>query len=234
MYRFPYILRGYRDNYSFRDCMISLLQWHNETINIWTSIASLCMGIHLHMNMGCHTIFFIGQLIHHPISICYHLFMPVAPWLRNVDRTAIVIMNLCASWSILYAMTFNYIYVIIVTIFITSVSMGLLVRSWNIKKSDRKTLLYPIVSSALGYYIPVIIYSLLYSTHWITTMATPCMLLSHGLGAIIYVNHWPQRWWPGAFDYGWHSHNLMHILVFGCYNFGYIYLITLVSARTDP
>lgn len=234
---FPYILRGYRDDYTLISCMISIFQWHNETLNIWTTIGSLCLGSYLYVYFTQKgyslTVFFLGQLIHNPISILYHIFMPVLPCLRNVDRAAIVAMNVCATWSILYNIALatqwqcHCLHVNIVTMLITLCSSWLLVKSWNIQKTDRVTLLYPIMTSAVGYYISVIIYALLYSKHWITTVAAPAMLVSHSLGALVYINHWPQKWSPGTFDYGFHSHVLMHILIFGCYNFGYIYLVTL-------
>ena len=228
--RFPHIHNGYRDNYTYISCLWSLFQWHNETLNIWTMICSLCLGAHLYIyylnfseNRLALTAFFLGQLIHNPVSICYHLFMPVSHvLLRKLDRAAIVFMNICATWAVLYAM-FNE-YANVITVILSVISIRLLAKTWNIRTSDRITLLDPILTSALGYYIPVTVYSFMYSKHWVIKAAAPLMYLSHGLGATVYVKHWPQKWWPGSFDYGFHSHVLMHILVFACYNFGYVYL----------
>ena len=228
--RFPHIHNGYRDNYTYMYCLLSLFQWHNESLNIWTMLCSLCLGTHLYIyyisssvNRLPLTVFFLGQFLHNPVSICYHLFMPVCyDLLRKLDRLAIVFMNLCATWAILYSTI--YVYANTVTLLLAFISFGLLAKSWNVCHKDRVTLLYPILTSAFGYYIPVTVYSLMYSKNWVIKAAAPFMYLSHGLGAAVYVKHWPQKWWPGRFDYGFHSHVLMHILVFACYNFGYIYL----------
>ena len=36
------------------------------------------------------------------------------------------------------------------------------------------------------------------------------------LGGIVNVSRFPERWFPGKFDYLGNSHNIMHILVIGC------------------
>lgn len=232
--RFPYIKNGYRDNFSYLACFLSLFKLHNESLNIWSTIASLGVGSLLYsMYFWSHaerrlslSVFFIGQLVHNPISIGYHLFMPAChDFLRKLDMTAIVFMNLCATWAIINSMSSAH--ASFATLLVSFLSCKLLAKSWNVSRVDRVKLLYPILASALGYYVPVTIYSLLFSKHWITSVAAPIMYLSHGLGALAYVKHWPQKHWPGRFDYGLHSHVLMHILVFACYNFGYVYLATL-------
>jgi hypothetical protein len=34
----PYLLSGYRANFGMIDCIWSMFQWHNDTINVWSHL----------------------------------------------------------------------------------------------------------------------------------------------------------------------------------------------------
>lgn len=50
------------------------------------------------------------------------------------------------------------------------------------------------------------------------------VLLCHGIGGLVYVKHWPQcvvpDRWRHFVSHWCHSHILMHIMLFLCYNTG--------------
>ncbi|KAH6942643.1 hypothetical protein HPB50_008807 [Hyalomma asiaticum] len=43
----PHILTGYRRCRNRYDCLLSLLQWHNETVNIWSNLLALALTLAL-------------------------------------------------------------------------------------------------------------------------------------------------------------------------------------------
>ncbi len=85
------------------------------------------------------------------------------------------------------------------------------------------------------------------------------LLASHSFGAMCYVFHWPQRWYPRRFDlcvsarqflrylkcssmssdlsdalaHQGHSHNLMHVFCFACFVCGFPYLHLLHSKQGE-
>ncbi len=38
------------------------------------------------------------------------------------------------------------------------------------------------------------------------------------VGVVFYVTHIPERWWPGRFDFGVHSHVIWHLWTGACAN----------------
>ena len=117
---FPYIYSGYRTCQTYRDCFASIWKWHNQTLNIWTMIFSFFLGTFLYTakvnghNFLPMTVYYLGQAVHNPLSVCYHTFMPVnLIFWRTIDINAIVFMNLCASWAVIYSVAYNMTYDII-------------------------------------------------------------------------------------------------------------------------
>ena len=57
-----------------------------------------------------------------------------------------------------------------------------------------------------------------------------CSLAFYGLGFAFYASHWPERRWPGAFDYALHSHQLWHVCVVAAV--GVWYYLCLATTTT--
>jgi len=57
-----------------------------------------------------------------------------------------------------------------------------------------------------------------------------CSLAFYGLGFGFYASHWPERRWPGAFDYALHSHQLWHVCVVAAV--GVWYYLCLATTTT--
>jgi len=53
----------------------------------------------------------------------------------------------------------------------------------------------------------------------------------HGLGAACYMTHWPQKRFPRTFDLCGFSHNIMHVMCFMIFVWGYPYLALLHSKK---
>ena len=43
----PFILSGYRSQMSFKECLVSMFYWHNQTMNIWTSFFLIVFNLWL-------------------------------------------------------------------------------------------------------------------------------------------------------------------------------------------
>jgi adiponectin receptor len=41
----PYVLSGYRPQSSYMGCLYSMFRWHNQTVNIWTSVFLMIYNI---------------------------------------------------------------------------------------------------------------------------------------------------------------------------------------------
>lgn len=90
---------------------------HNESLNAWTMVISLVAGMLLcFQNLQSSKPLFmdslpfyamlIGQALHTPVSVGYHLFMPISPetanYWRRMDLSLVFVMNLCAAYSLAY------------------------------------------------------------------------------------------------------------------------------------
>lgn len=78
--------------------------------------------------------------------------------------------------------------------------------------------------TAVGYYGPVIVraaYERCIFSH--AFIGAIVMIVGHGLAAVVYMTHLPQRIAPrGCLDSVCTSQSLLHLLVAGVYNYGYI------------
>jgi len=41
----PYVFSGYRSRMSYVQCLYSMFQWHNQTLNIWTSVFNVAINV---------------------------------------------------------------------------------------------------------------------------------------------------------------------------------------------
>ena len=100
----PYVKSNYRPVSTYKECIQSLFQWHNETSNVWTMIlinfASLltCVYIILVLKPPVYWPFILlytSSLVHLPFTVGYHLFIPVSQ-------------DVCIFW---YKLDFSFIFV---------------------------------------------------------------------------------------------------------------------------
>lgn len=91
--RFPYIRYGYRKasgSTTAWQLWRSAFRLHNELLNAWTMVASLVAGFMLciycvqasgarQTNLLPFFFLLLGQLLHTPASVCYHILMPLSP-----------------------------------------------------------------------------------------------------------------------------------------------------------
>nr|KAJ3406637.1 Adiponectin receptor protein 2 [Polyrhizophydium stewartii] len=59
------------------------------------------------------------------------------------------------------------------------------------------------------------------------------MLALYVVGAMVYVFRIPERFWPGAFDYAFHSHMNWHLFVVVAMVMNFQGLLALMQWRLD-
>lgn len=258
--RFPYLLRGYRAGGTVRSCMMSAFARHNETLNVWTMVLSLLAGIVLcawslatavatvpggiasWADVTPYAALLLGQALHTPASVCYHLCMPMSrpirDRLRRADLTMAMMLNACATWAFWY-FTWGWRAAAASTVAVTAIAGAeLATRARDGRPDSRARIVTLIGLSAFGYYVPIAYNGIRCMASGafaeLPSMAATLVVACHGAAAACYVCHWPQRHAPGAFDLGVHSHVLVHVLLFACYNAGYPYVLHLHRTCTPP
>lgn len=250
--RFPHLNYGYRKGGNYLSCLGSLFALHNETFNAWTVILSVIAGNVLFLDtvsrLRCSwldfspfLIAYLGQALHGPLSAAYHTFMCISPrvantW-RKLDLSFILVLNTCATYALSY-FTFGFWASLAWTALVSLAAVqGIrnVLRLQPKQPLDRKKIVGMIGLTCMGYYIPVTFRGLasfaMTGTVWPELGIALVVLGCHLLGALVYATHWPQRHFPGMFDLGGFSHNLMHIFVFTAYNCAYPYLSHMYSQR---
>lgn len=247
---FPYITRGYRLGGSARECWASLfcITRNNEALNAWTTLASLAAGTAMMLwcvaGVGAASAdavpfvaMWLGQAVHHPLSAAYHVLLPMSPeayhaW-RQRDMAGIFALNACATLGLAW---FTFGRLAALGCAAAGACVGCLgaravLRMRPGEPLDRARVVALVLASCLGYYAPVLYRGVRATVERRVDGAelwgAVGMVGSHGLGAALFVLNVPERLVPGVFDCVGNSHNLMHVLVFGAYVYGYAYLWAL-------
>ncbi|KAH6925560.1 hypothetical protein HPB50_007131 [Hyalomma asiaticum] len=223
----PFIHRGYRVLYTPRQCLRSVFQWNNETLNIWTHLVGI--------------VFFGAVLVW---DVRYRL-----PAVRaGLADSVIVVAVVCAylttlTLSVLYH-TFNcqskeayykllrYDLAGVGLSLCSTFASGVIMAFWQhaffmyLYVSLETVLLVVIVATqdcdntwvlcSLG------VFGLVPTFHWLY-LAPPYMWLIMPRVALIFVyaavsylilaGRFPERLWPGRCDYLGASHQIWHVLV---------------------
>lgn len=242
--RFPYITTGYRLGGTYTDAVLGLFRWHNEFINAWTMVISLlvgtCLMLHTILTGPPHIVgptlsMWIGQALHHPFSIAYHLCMPLSEDVfhryRSLDVCFILIMNVFATLGLAWAAWGKTVGIICATVcgLIAGAGMLYVLLNQEHKRVSRVTIITLIGITALGYYGPVVARAIVAvrNNHFMSHafIGAIILLVGHGLAGIAYGTHFPQRLAPhGQLDSVCTSQILAHLLVTSVYNYGYMYI----------
>ncbi|XP_075555321.1 progestin and adipoQ receptor family member 3-like [Dermacentor variabilis] len=223
----PFIRRGYRVLYTPRQCLRSVFQWNNETLNIWTHLGG---------------IFLFGAVLVRDVR--YRL-----PSVRaNLVDSAVVVAIVCAyittlSLSVLYH-TFNcqskeaYHKLLRYDLAGVGLSLGSTFSSGVILAFQEHAFfmyLYVSLETLLLVFImatqdsdnskvlcSLVVFGLVPTFHWLY-LAPPYMPLILPRVALIFVyaaisyvvleGRFPERMWPGRCDYVGASHQIWHLLV---------------------
>ncbi|XP_050537260.1 progestin and adipoQ receptor family member 4 [Daktulosphaira vitifoliae] len=226
----PYIDQGYRPPMRPLQCFSSILTIHNETLNIYTHIIALILSISLIYTSPlrevkdlqfiklCHV---IATIIPWIGSIVYHTFMNVYGNKRYYN--ILLKADLICIWLAQYM---GGIPVVSVTIYYlpsyTKVIIGVFywaICIWGLYKVFKVNNF--IKASRFYFFLPITIRMtsvILRSTsHGGGSQSALGYVvladLSSVIGGIINASRWPEKYFPGNFDFVFNSHNIMHLLV---------------------
>jgi len=241
----PYIHTGYRGPQSWGQCLASVLQFHNETMNIWTHL----LGAFIFLAFLCWdwehasgwasfwdlSVIIICVILYQAcmvLSALYHTFnahsQEAAEFCLMLDLGGI-----CASITASYISGIYYafwchpflqnFYMITVACFITT---GLVFRN-TFNKEDY--LLYRLV-----FFIGFVVYGCVPTLHWVilnggfdsdeVRLFLPRIVIMYllcGLAFLFYVAKFPEVVLPGRFDILGSSHQWWHLFIFICLAYWY-------------
>ncbi|KAI9884640.1 MAG: hypothetical protein M1823_003560 [Watsoniomyces obsoletus] len=243
----PHIVRGYRFTESKLDCLRSVLQFSNESVNIWSHAFGLLIVLGLafyiyptSVNFRLSTptdvlvaaLFFIAACKCLVCSTVWHTMNGIAEQtlmerFACVDYTGISFLIAASIMTTQY--TAFYCEPVSRTVYLVTTAMlgiaGVII-PWHptFNRSDMSWARVGFyVALAVSGFIPVLQLNLTRGTEWCYYFYSPVgkSLLVYLLGACVYASKIPERWWPGVFDYVGGSHNLWHLAVLGGIVFHY-------------
>ncbi|KAL1486539.1 hypothetical protein MTO96_009041 [Rhipicephalus appendiculatus] len=202
-----HILTGYRRCRSHYECLLSLLQWHNETVNIWSNLLALAfllallvedyaggrfarlgVGLGQRALVTAMTLSYAAMLL---LSSVYHMLNCTSQargWYR---------LDFAGVWLSVVAY--------VVGIHGAPVSRLLAVRAMG--------------WFALYSLLPLAHYALFYGDPALVARTLPghlTVLVLLALSLFVFVTKFPERRWPGKVDYLGSSHQIWHVGVGIC------------------
>jgi adiponectin receptor len=235
----PYIHTGYRQNYTFGQCLRSLFSIHNETGNVWSHLLAafvFAWAMHYTLSFSLQqdtpvyqmliwSCFFLTAIVCFSGSAIYHLFFPqsisAVYWLGILDFTGIAALVLGSYYPPVYYGF--YCFPFWQRIYILSISLlgtVTIVAPWfTFFHSQRylvvRVCLYAMVAVA-GIVPAVHSHFLLQSLNFDGSEVYNRLYIMYGLytlGVFFYISKFPESRYPGKFDIWLNSHQWWHLLV---------------------
>ncbi|KAL5018507.1 hypothetical protein ScPMuIL_004229 [Solemya velum] len=237
----PYVVQGYRAFLPFSLCLKSLFVWTNETLNIWTHLGGFFLFMFLMLfdnfivlpkyaaTYSDYIIISLGLLCFQFCMLCstgFHMFACHSEraskrWLA-VDLAGISIGVIgCYLPAVHYAFYCLSIWRDLYLIIICLLSVATLVAQLHPRYSTST-----FVHHRVLIYSSLVAYGIIPTAHWVylnggwsselVRMFVPKVTVMYMLGLLalgFYSSKFPERFFPGTFDYIGSSHQLWHIVV---------------------
>ncbi|KAK7506545.1 hypothetical protein BaRGS_00002020 [Batillaria attramentaria] len=237
----PWVVDGYRAFLPFGLCMKSLLMWNNETINIWSHLLGwvLFLVLTLYDNLiaipnlkgglADHIVITLGLLCYQFCMLCstgFHIFCCHSErasrrWLQ-VDMTGVSIGIIgCYLPAVHYAFYCLSIWRDVYFMVITVLTVCTL---WFQLHPQFFTSRWYYTRMAV--YVGLVAYGIMPTIHWVylnggfssklVQIFFPKITAMYMIGALafsFYISKFPERMFPGLFDYLGSSHQCWHILI---------------------
>ena len=230
-----HIHTGFRTEYSVAECARSLFALHNETGNVWSHLLGFLLfcvlGVHLYgwvldgslTHGGIFFLFMCGNLMCFGASTCYHLLHCSSHALYETtmffDYVGISVL-ITASFipPIYFAFGCHPTLQVVYTSMISILGGAAIVLPFLQQFNDAR-----FYGLRMMMYVLVVASGVIPTVHCLVIMpfsgATPMfrgiglIFLFYGVGVIFYVTQFPEKWYPGRFDYWGHSHQIWHVFV---------------------
>eukprot|EP00818_Percolomonas_sp_WS_P001632 CAMPEP_0117438554 /NCGR_PEP_ID=MMETSP0759-20121206/2112_1 /TAXON_ID=63605 /ORGANISM="Percolomonas cosmopolitus, Strain WS" /LENGTH=287 /DNA_ID=CAMNT_0005230247 /DNA_START=344 /DNA_END=1203 /DNA_ORIENTATION=+ len=236
--KLPYIVSGYRVHYTrFWDCLMSMFQWHNETVNVWTAFLPLLFFIWQTAQVYLHyyglefkeklilTIYCLSACSSFLTSSVFHLFNcmgeSVALFTLRLDMLGIAFL---IGGSYLPALYYAfYCDASVCRIYTSIISVLTLCASimFAIPKFANGFRWFRIMTfagiAAFGVVVVTHVLSIRGDEPGIVRQINLIFLMygMYGAGVVFYATLVPEAYAPvGSMDLIVHSHNIWHLFVF--------------------
>lgn len=226
----PHIHSGYRMNHkSPADVLKSIFSLHNETLNIWSHLVPAIVMCSWLVNsydtvgamLKCYTIACVFLFI---ASSVYHLFkcqnQHTYDLCLKLDFSGIVAVIASSFLAGIYYgfHCFPKIrnFFLVVTGAINAFLMYVAVGDKDNYHITTRRIFY--VAGVAWSIVPMAAFFMIYDLYTDTEafqMAKSCLTLLGGYGSAfaVYSSKFPEKWWPGKFDFIGHSHQTWHVLI---------------------
>ncbi|KAJ2401484.1 hypothetical protein GGI23_001368 [Coemansia sp. RSA 2559] len=250
-----YILSGYRQpTNSFRKCFASWFYVHNETGNIMTHMAGalgfvvLCLTATQGLLAEFATIDWrdvttlymslVGAVGCMGISALYHTVTCHSPHVQRAynkcDYVGIVMFIVGSSVPICYYTLYCHprlkMFYLALVFALGTLTVVLVVAPHFGTPDYRPIRVAIFIALGISAVIPAITHAYwLFGWEYILNAVQAPYMAAMGstyiLGGIIYGARVPERWWPGRFDYWFHSHQIFHVFVVVAAVFHYVGIV---------
>ncbi|GLC33524.1 hypothetical protein PLESTB_000084300 [Pleodorina starrii] len=135
------VTTGYRQGGTYRECLMSLFTWHNQTLNSWTMIfgwlvSSWLLGwslARLHprgLDITPFLALWLCPTVHLPFTVGYHQFLCISPEVLRRWRALDVAFIFIASIPLTYGMAY-FVMPLPYALGLTAVTLGLSLHAWH-------------------------------------------------------------------------------------------------------
>ncbi|XP_064632146.1 progestin and adipoQ receptor family member 3-like [Lineus longissimus] len=237
----PYVTQGYRAFLPFSACVKSLFVWNNETINVWSHLLGFVLFFFImiydniifipgiHGTLADHVIITIGLMCYQFCMLCsagYHIFLCHSErasrrWLA-MDLAGICIGLIgCYLPAVHYAFYCLSIWrdIYLLTVFLLCfavLTIQLNPRYFASQWWTQRVLLF----------CALVAYGIIPTAHWVylnggwshklVQMFAPKVARMYSMGVlafVFYLTKFPERCFPGIFDFIGSSHQWWHLIV---------------------
>lgn len=224
----PYIKNGFRQCKSLSESISSIMHFHKDSVDTYTSIFSFCTGIILFL-VGVHVfdtlkdyktriifcLFFLHILIHSPPSILTH-WIGCSGYSERLHSSLLSLDCQCIFIaSVILTVVFSLCIFSNKVALIYSISCAVICiyLCFNIHKIfyNHYYRLYSTMGMVFFYMFPLFYYCVTKYNPFASDIVIS-IFLSLLLAGIIYNFHFPECYFPNIFNY-FGSHSIMHILI---------------------
>ncbi|GIL83218.1 hypothetical protein Vretimale_11265 [Volvox reticuliferus] len=135
------IMTGYREGGTYRECILTLFTWHNQTLNSWTMIlgwfiSSLLLIWTLSrfqphcLDLTPFVALWICPTVHLPFTVGYHQFLCISPAVLRRWRALDVAFIFIASIPLTYGLAY-FVMPLPYTLGLTAVTISLSLHAWH-------------------------------------------------------------------------------------------------------
>lgn len=236
----PYIHTGYRSDQTWKQCLLSVLQFHNETLNIWTHLLGflIFLGLLGWDAYSYHTSISSGDFaVILSIITCYQACMILSAVYHTFSSHSREASDMCLTLDlagIVASITASYISGIyygfwchptarhtFISVVVGFILLGVVFRKFIFDESNLLARLTYFISFTISGLAPTVCYvvfngGLGSDEVRIFFPRIIFMYLIVGLAFFFYIFKIPESCLPGRFDILGSSHQWWHVLVFAC------------------